>query len=253
MNSSLAGKVVVVTGGSRDIGRATVLRLAQLGATVVFSHSPQADAAAVTDTLNQVEANSVKAIAVPCDVTRLAEVEKLISRAVEQFGKVDLLINMAGGLVARKTVDQMDERFWDEVIDLNLKSVFLVCKAALPHMPDGSAIVNVSSQAGRDGGGPGALAYATAKGGLMAFTRGLAKELGGRRIRVNAVCPGMINTTFHNTFTKPEVRARVAAATPLGREGEACEVAALIAYLASAEASFVNGACIDINGGTLFS
>jgi len=253
MSSSLSGKVAVVTGGSRDIGRATVIRLAQSGATVVFSHSPQADKTAVTDTLKQVEANSGIAVAVACDVTQPADVATLIARATEQFGKVDLLVNMAGGLVARKTMEQMDERFWDEVIDLNLKSVFLVCKAALPHMPDGSAIVNVSSQAGRDGGGPGALAYATAKGGLMTFTRGLAKELGGRRIRVNAVCPGMINTTFHNTFTKPEVRAKVAAATPLGREGEASEVAALVVYLASAEASFVNGACVDINGGTLFS
>ena len=253
MNSSFSGKVAVVTGGSRDIGRATVVRLAQRGATVVFSYSPQADKNAVDDTLKQVEAHSGKAIAVACDVTRPSDVAALVARATEQFGRVDVLVNLAGGLVARRSMDQMDEMFWDEVIDLNLKSVFLVSKAALPHMPDGSAIVNVSSQAGRDGGGPGAIAYATAKGGLMTFTRGLAKELGGRRIRVNAVCPGMINTTFHNTFTKPEVRAKVAAATPLGREGEACEVAALITYLASAEASFVNGACVDINGGTLFS
>lgn len=120
-------------------------------------------------------------------------------------------------------------------------------------MPDGGAIVNVASQAGRDGGGPGSLAYATSKGGVMTFTRGLAKELGPRKIRVNSVCPGMINTTFHDVFTSPEVRKKVAASTPVGREGEACEVANLVAFLASDEASFVNGTNADINGGTLFS
>ena len=147
----------------------------------------------------------------------------------------------------------MDEAFWDHVIALNLKSAFVLTKAALPHVSDGGAIVNISSQAGRDGGGTGAVAYGAAKGALMAFTRALAKELGPRRIRVNGVCPGMIDTTFHDTFTKPEVRQRVASMTPLGREGRAEEVATLVAFLASSEASFVNGANVDINGGILFS
>jgi 3-oxoacyl-[acyl-carrier protein] reductase len=120
-------------------------------------------------------------------------------------------------------------------------------------MAEGGAIVNFASQAARDGGGPGAIAYSSAKGGVMTFTRGLAKELGPRKIRVNSISPGMINTTFHNTFTKPEVRQRVAAATPLGREGEAPEVAALVAFLVSDSSSFINGDSIDINGGTYFS
>ena len=119
-------------------------------------------------------------------------------------------------------------------------------------MPSGSAIVNFASQAARDGGGPGALAYATAKGGVLTFTRGLAKELGPKGIRVNAVSPGMINTTFHDTFTKQEVREKVAAGTPLRREGEAAEVADLVTYLCSDKASFVTGTCIEINGGTYF-
>ena len=113
--------------------------------------------------------------------------------------------------------------------------------------------MNVSSQAGRDGGGAGSIAYGASKGALMTMTRGLAKELGPRRIRVNAICPGMIATKFHNDFTKPEVRQRVAGMTPLGREGKAEEVADLIVYLASENASFVNGANVDINGGILFS
>jgi 3-oxoacyl-[acyl-carrier protein] reductase len=156
-------------------------------------------------------------------------------------------------LVARKTLADMDEEFWDNVINLNLKSVFLLAKNIVPLMPQGSSIVNFSSQAGRDGGGPGASAYATGKGAVTTFTRGLAKELGPKGIRVNAVCPGMIATTFHDTFTKPEVRTNVANATPLRRQGDAKEVADLVAYLASDESSFITGANIDINGGTYFS
>ncbi len=116
-----------------------------------------------------------------------------------------------------------------------------------------AVLVNVSSQAGRDGGGPGGIAYGASKGALMSMTRGLAKELGSRRIRVNAVCPGLIATKFHDEFTKPEVRQRVAGMTPLGREGRAEEVANLVVYLASDSASFVNGTNVDINGGILFS
>jgi 3-oxoacyl-[acyl-carrier protein] reductase len=147
---------------------------------------------------------------------------------------------------------ELDESFWDTVMNVNLKSVYLVTKEVLQYMPKGSSIVNFTSQAARDGGGPGALAYSTAKGGVLTFTRGLAKELGPKGIRVNAVSPGMINTTFHNTFTKPEVRTNVAAATPLRREGEATEVADLVLYLASDSSSFITGTSIDINGGTYF-
>jgi len=120
-------------------------------------------------------------------------------------------------------------------------------------MSAGSSIVNFASQAGRDGGGPGAAAYASSKAAVMTFTRALAKELGPSGIRANCVCPGMISTTFHDTFTKDEVRAKVAAGTPLRREGQAKEVANLVAYLASSESSFITGASLDINGGMYFS
>jgi 3-oxoacyl-[acyl-carrier protein] reductase len=147
----------------------------------------------------------------------------------------------------------MDLAFWDLLYALNTRSTFLVTKHALPAMADGGAIVNFASQAARDGGGPGAIAYASAKGAVLTMTRGLAKELGPRKIRVNAVSPGMIATTFHDTFTKPEVRQRVASMTPLGREGNASEVADLVAYLAGDGSSFVNGEAIDINGGIFFA
>ena len=248
----LRNKLAVVSGGARDIGRAICLELAKCGASVAFCyHQSSQPANETAEALRQLK---VRALAVPADVTRQADVQTFINKTRETMQQpIDILVNNAGGMVARKKIDEMDEEFWDCVMDLNLKSAFLVTKAALPHMNDGGAIINVSSQAGRDGGGPGSLAYATSKGGMMTFSRGLAKELGSRKIRVNAICPGMTRTTFHDMFTKPEVRQRVASMTPLGREGESCEVGALVAYLASSDAGYINGACIDINGGFYFS
>jgi len=126
-------------------------------------------------------------------------------------------------------------------------------KVTVPHMPKGSSIINLASLAGRDGGGGGASAYATSKGALMTFTRGMAKELGPDGIRVNALCPGMIATKFHDDFTPDNVREAVAGKTPLRKQGAAEEVADLVAYLATEESSFITGANIDINGGLAFS
>lgn len=252
MNPPLTEKVALVTGGARDIGRAVSLRLAELGASIVVNYFDNPDQA--EETVRMIAGAGGRAVAIQGDVTIPSSVERLVAKAREAFGPaIHILVNVAGGLVARKTVAEMDQKFWADLLVLNLTSVFTMAKAVLPFMPDGGAIVNFSSQAARDGGGPGAIAYATAKGGVMTLTRGLAKELGPRRIRVNAVAPGMINTTFHDTFTKPEVRQRVASMTPLGREGEAREVATLVGFLVCGDSSFVNGATIDINGGTLFS
>jgi 3-oxoacyl-[acyl-carrier protein] reductase len=248
----LKGKVVLVTGGARDIGRAISLKFAGEGAAVIINYFDNPDDA--QETVKKIKANGGKAVAVQADCTKAAEIERMVSEGVKAFGKdIHHLINVAGGLMARKKIEEMDEAFWDLVMGVNLKSVFLVTKAVLPHMPDGGSIVNFSSQAARDGGGPGAMAYATAKGGVLTLTRGLAKELGPRRIRVNCVSPGMINTTFHNTFTKPEVRQKVAGMTPLGREGEAPEVAELVYFLASEHSSFINGESVEINGGIFFA
>ena len=247
----LSPKTAIVTGGARDIGRAVAVRLAELGASVVVNYRNAADA---EETLRQIAAKNGKAIAVQGDVLVAADIAKMVKTATEKFGgKIDILVNVAGGLIARKTILEMDEAHWDAVIDLNLKSVFLVTKAVLPHMPDGGGIVNFSSQAGRDGGGPGASAYAAAKAGVANYSRALAKELAPRRIRVNTVSPGMIATKFHDTFTKPEVRQRVAGMTPLGREGTAEEVANLAAFLASPQSSFINGESVEINGGIFFA
>jgi 3-oxoacyl-[acyl-carrier protein] reductase len=214
----LTGKVAIVTGGARDIGKQVTLKLADAGASVVFNYYGSADEARATEA--QVKAMGGNVLAIQGDMTRQADVDALVARALSEFGgSIDILVNVSGGLIARKTLAEMDVDFFKSVIDLNLTSTFLTTQACVPHMASGSAIVNLASQAGRDGGGPGASAYASGKGAVMTFTRAMAKELGPQNIRVNALCPGMISTTFHDTFSKDEVRKNVANATPLRREG----------------------------------
>ncbi len=249
---NLNEKVAIVTGGGRDIGRAVSVKLASLGAKVVVNYYGNQDAA--DETLALIKNSGGEAIAVKGDMTKQDDVDSVLSTALATYGpEIHILVNVAGGLVARRTLEEMDDDFFNHVIRLNLNSVFLTTKAIVPHMKSGASIVNFASQAGRDGGGPGASAYSTSKGAVMTFTRAMAKELGPKNIRVNALCPGMIATTFHDTFTKDEVRTKVAGGTPLRREGEACEVANLVACLASSESSFMTGANVDINGGLLFS
>ncbi|GFE75989.1 SDR family NAD(P)-dependent oxidoreductase [Novosphingobium sp. TCA1] len=245
-------KIAIVTGGGRDIGKSVSQALAREGAKVVINYRSNREEAA--HTLAQIEAAGGTAILHQADVSKAEDVAGLIAASIAAFGEgIDYLVNLAGGMVARKTLAEMDEAFFDHVMDLNLKSAFLVTKAALPHFAKGSAIVNVASLAGRDGGGPGASVYATSKGALMTLTRGWAKELGPQGIRVNAVCPGLIGTSFHDTFSKPEGRAATAGNTPLRREGHPDEVAGAIAFLLSEEAAFLTGVNLDINGGLSFS
>jgi len=248
----LKGKTAVVTGGARDIGREVAIKLAKEGANVVVNYYlSQEDG---DTTLKLIEEAGGKAIIVQGDMTKQEDIDTLVSESKKAFGEeVHVLVNVAGGLIARKTIEEMDVDFFDTMIDVNFKSVFLVTKAFKPLMKSGASIINFASQAGRDGGGPGAALYASAKGAVMTYTRGLAKEFGPQGIRVNALCPGMIATAFHDTFTKPEVRTNVANGTPLRREGKATEVADLVAYLASDESSFLTGNNIDINGGLAFS
>jgi len=248
----LKDKVAIVTGGARDIGRAVSVKLAAEGCRVVVNYFNNEQAG--TQTLNEIQQANGEAILVRADMTTENGVVELLARTQAAFGEsIDVLVNVAGGLVARKPLAEMDLGFFDQVMRLNMHSTFLATQLVAPHMVEGSSIINLASQAGRDGGGPGASAYAAAKGAVMAFTRAMAKELGPKNIRVNALCPGMISTSFHDTFTLDQVRQNVAAATPLKREGTASEVADLVCYLASNESTFLNGVNLDINGGLLFS
>lgn len=249
---NLQGKTALVTGGGRDIGRSVSIALARAGVRVAINYNSGREAA--EDTLKTIKDAGGDAFLIQADVTDSNAVKAMLDEVGVAFsGRLDILVNLAGGMIARKTLSEMDEAFFDQVMTLNLKSVFLVLQAAQPFLGEGSSVVNVSSLAGRDGGGPGASVYATAKGALMTYTRSMAKELGPQGIRVNAVCPGLIGTSFHDIFSKPEGRAATAGNTPLRREGHPDEVADTIVYLASPAASFLAGVCLDINGGLGFS
>ncbi|MBK5208976.1 MAG: glucose 1-dehydrogenase [Flavobacteriaceae bacterium] len=250
--SSLKGKVAVVTGGSRDIGRAISIKLANEGAKVVVNYYNSEVGA--KETVDEIKSLGGDAIAVKADVSKLDDIRILKAKSIEAFGdKVDILVSNAGGLFARKSLQELDESFYNLVMDVNFKSTVFVMQAFEPLMSKGASIINLSSQAARDGGGAGSSLYSSSKGAVSTFTRAMAKELGPKGIRVNAICPGMIATKFHDDFTKDEVRVNVANATPLRREGTAEEVADLVAYLASDESSFLTGNNVDINGGLAFS
>ncbi|TKD62528.1 SDR family NAD(P)-dependent oxidoreductase [Flavobacterium sp. ASW18X] len=248
----LEGKIAVVTGGSRDIGRAIAVKLAKEGAHVAVNYLNSEKGA--NETVAEIEALGKKAIAVKADVSKLEDIQQLKAAVTKAFGeKVDILVNNAGGLFARKTLQEFDEAFYDLVMNVNFKSTVFVSQAFEPLMDKGASIINISSQAARDGGGGGSALYSSSKGAVTTFTRAMAKELGPKGIRVNALCPGLIGTKFHDDFTKDEIRSKVASVTPLRREGQAAEVADLVAYLATNDATFVTGNNIDINGGLAFS
>lgn len=246
----MSGKVAIVAGGGRDIGAACAIELASLGAKVLITFQSSGEKA--KDTVNEIVSAGGSALAIQADLTDPNEVQKTVETALSEYGAIDALVHVSGGLVERKKIVDMDLNHWNKVMDVNLTSLFLMVKGVIPHMKPGSSIVTFSSQAARDGGGGGAIPYATSKGAISTFTRGLAKEL-GPDIRVNSVCPGMIATGFHDTFTPEQVRTNVAAATCIKREGTSQEVAKLVGFLASDQASYMTGNNVDINGGLLFS
>ena len=248
----LEGKVAIVTGGARDLGRAVSVKLAAEGAKVCLNYFDNPEDAA--ETVKMIETEGGQAIAVQGDMTKAADVKNLFEKAVEAFGDtVHVLVNVVGGIVGRKLIVEQDEAWYAFLMDVNMRSVFLCTREVVPLMKEGGSIVNFSSQAARDGGGPGASMYATAKAAVMCHTRSMAKELGPQGIRVNALAPGMINTSFHDRFTKPEARENLHKTAPLRREGTAMEIADLVCFLACEESSYITGASIDINGGVLFS
>ena len=248
----LEGKVAIVTGGARDIGRAVSLKLASEGAKVVVNYFDNEEDAKTTQ--GMIAELGAESIIVQGDMTKEADVKRIVAEAQKAYGKdIHVLVNVVGGIVGRKKITEQDEAWYNFLMDVNMKSCWLCTKEVVPFMPRGGAIVNFSSLAAKDGGGPGASMYATAKGAVAVFTRAMAKELGPDGIRVNAVAPGTIATSFHDRFNTPENRERMKGIYPLRREGDAGDVADLICFLACDDSDYITGTNIDINGGIFFS
>jgi len=247
----LRGQVALITGASSGIGRATAEAMARQGARVGVNYLKNQKGAEAA--VEAIRAAGGEALAIRADVTRQEEVHALVAAVRKQWGRIDILVNNAGDLIARRTLADMTEEYWDQVMDLNLKSAFLCTQAVWEEMAgrkDG-CIINVSSIAARNGGGVGVAAYAAAKGGVLAYTKGLAKELGPHGIHVNGVSPGIIATPFHERFTSPELMARLVGTIPQGRAGTPDDVADVIIFLASPAARYLLGETLEINGGML--
>jgi 3-oxoacyl-[acyl-carrier protein] reductase len=247
----VSGRIALITGASSGIGAAAATLLAELGAQVAIGyHANQTGAEKVRDAI---AGTGGHAITVRADVRRPEEVRAMVKTVSEQLGPIDILVNNAGSLIERIKLQDLTEERWDEVMDLNLKSVMVCSQAVMPSMiaRKRGAIVNIVSIAGRNGGGPGAGVYATAKGGLITLTKSLAKELAPHGVRVNAVSPGIIDTPFHEVFSTPEMLRTFVATIPMGRMGTSLECATAIAFLASDAASYIVGETVEVNGGQL--
>jgi 3-oxoacyl-[acyl-carrier protein] reductase len=247
----VTGRVALVTGASSGIGAATALVLADLGARVAIGWYHNESGA--EQVRQNIIASGGKAIAIRADVRRAPEIDRMMKQVTSELGPVDILVNNAGSLVKRIPIREVTEEAWDDIMNLNLKSAVLCSQAVVPSMVERrtGAIVNIVSIAGRNGGGPGAGPYASAKGGLIAFTKSLAKEMAPHGVRVNAVSPGVIDTPFHEVFSTPEMIANFVKTIPMGRVGTSMECAMAIAFLASDAAAYIAGETLEVNGGQL--
>jgi 3-oxoacyl-[acyl-carrier protein] reductase len=244
-------KVALVTGASSGIGRATAKEFAKTGAKVVVHYNvSMEDAEAVVD---DIKTAGGEAIALQADVSKKEEVDTLVKATLDRFGTVDILINNAGALIKRESLEKMEEALWDEVMDVNLKSIFLVSQAVIPIMKGKKygKIINLTSIAARVGGGVGAGHYSASKGGILTLSKNMAKELAPHGIIVNAISPGIIDTRFHERFTSPEIFNKFKESVVLKRAGTAEEVAWPILFLCSEYAAYIVGETIEINGGQL--
>ena len=254
IQSKLSKKRVLITAGAQGIGEAISQQLIDAGAHVAIHYFSGRERA--EELVAEAESRGLKAVAIQGDLTDPAQADHVVRLAAETLGGLDILINNAGSLVGRKRLEELDVAFWDHVMGLNVTSMMSVTRAADPYLSanPASAIVNLASLAGRKGGHPGSLAYATAKGAVLTFTRAMATELGPKGVRVNAVTPGLIlGTSFHNTHTSKESADQTIAGIPIARAGNPDDVARAVLFLASEYDGFITGATLDINGGVYSS
>ncbi len=242
-------KKILLTGASSGIGYASALLLAEEGADVAFTYNHNQKGALQLEEELKKKGREVHCFQV--DMTQDDEVVSLAEKTIEKFGKVDILINNAGGLIERMPFFEIYRKRWDEVMELNLWSVVLLSQKIGADMKQkgGGVIVHNASVAGRFGGGVGACAYSVSKGALITLTKSMGRELITDGIRVNALAPGVIDTPFHEQFTPPDVMKSLMEKVPIGRAGASDEMAKIVAFLASEDSSYLIGATIDANGG----
>jgi 3-oxoacyl-[acyl-carrier protein] reductase len=250
MASDLKGKVVFITGASTGIGAAAALAFARAGSKLVIHYNASRDAAEAVAA--EVKAAGASAALVAGDVMQGANVKRIVADALAAYGRIDVLINNAGGMIARTRIEDYTEEYLGKVLALNVTQVALFMREVIPIMrkQGGGNVINVSSIAARHGGGGGAIIYAGAKGFISTATHGWAKEVVGDRIRVNAVSPGVITTPFHERYSSAEQLKAMQATIPMNRLGAPDECAGTFLYLASnAMSGYVTGQVIEVNGG----
>jgi NAD(P)-dependent dehydrogenase (short-subunit alcohol dehydrogenase family) len=243
----LAGKATVITGGDSGIGRAVALAFAREGADVLISYLDEHDDARTTERL--VRDAGRKAVLVPGDIADPAHCRAIVDRAVQEFGRIDVLVNNAAFQMTRQSLDEIPDDEWDRTFAVNITAMFHLCKAAVKHMKPGSSIINTTS-INSDNPKPTLLAYATTKGAIANFTAGLAQLLADKGIRVNSVAPGPIWTPLIPSTMPPDEVAKFGQQVPMKRPGQPVEVAPVYVMLASDEASYISGARIPVTGGT---
>jgi NAD(P)-dependent dehydrogenase (short-subunit alcohol dehydrogenase family) len=243
----LAGKATVITGGDSGIGRAVALAFAREGADVLISYLDEHDDARATERL--VRDAGRKAVLVPGDIADPAHCRAIVDRAVQEFGRIDVLVNNAAFQMTRTALDEIPDDEWDRTFAVNITAMFHLCKAAVKHMKPGSSIINTTS-INSDNPKATLLAYATTKGAIANFTAGLAQMLAEKGIRVNSVAPGPIWTPLIPSTMPPDEVARFGQQVPMKRPGQPVEVAPVYVLLASDEASYISGARVPVTGGT---